>query len=90
MTSQPLETIPEEPTPTPTPTPARVTADPPKTKPPRTPGAWRAERGWPNATAWQEKPRRRQKQSLLALRQPQPRLVRVTSQQKSVEIAASL
>ena len=35
MTSQPLETIPEEPTPvpTPTPTPARVTADPPKTKP---------------------------------------------------------
>ena len=35
MTLQPLETIPEEPTPTstPTPTPARVTADPPKTKP---------------------------------------------------------
>ena len=31
MTSQPLETIPEEPTPAPT--PARVTADPPKTKP---------------------------------------------------------
>ena len=34
MTSQPLETIPEEPTPT----PARVTADPPKTKPPKNPG----------------------------------------------------
>ena len=31
MTSQPLETIPEEPTSAPT--PARVTADPPKTKP---------------------------------------------------------
>ena len=38
MTSQPLETIPEEPTPTPTPTPARVTADPPKTKPAKNPG----------------------------------------------------
>ena len=36
MTSQPLETIPEEPTPTPT--PARVTADPPKTKPAKNPG----------------------------------------------------
>ena len=36
MTSQPLETIPEEPTPTPT--PARVTADPPKTKPVKNPG----------------------------------------------------
>ena len=34
MTSQPLETIPEEPTPT----PARVTADPPKTKPVKNPG----------------------------------------------------
>ena len=37
MASQPLETIPEEPTPAPTPpnspTPARVTADPPQTKP---------------------------------------------------------
>ena len=37
MASQPLETIPEEPTPAPTPpnspTPVRVTADPPKTKP---------------------------------------------------------
>ena len=33
MATQPLETIPEEPTPTPTTTPARVTADPPKTKP---------------------------------------------------------
>ena len=42
MTSQPLETIPEEPTPAPTPpnspTPARVTADPPKTKPAKNPG----------------------------------------------------
>ena len=40
MTSQPLETIPEEPTPTPTPapTPARLTADPPKTKPAKNPG----------------------------------------------------
>ena len=42
MTSQPLETIPEAPTPTPTPTPtpapARVTADPPKTKPAKNPG----------------------------------------------------
>ena len=40
MTSQPLETIPEEPTltPTPAPTPARVTADPPKTKPAKNPG----------------------------------------------------
>ena len=36
MTSQPLETIPEEPTPTPA--PARVTADPPKTKPTKNPG----------------------------------------------------
>ena len=36
MTSQPLETIPEESTPTPA--PARVTADPPKTKPAKNPG----------------------------------------------------
>ena len=36
MTSQPFETIPEEPTPTPA--PARVTADPPKTKPAKNPG----------------------------------------------------
>ena len=36
MTSQPLETIPEEPTTTPA--PARVTADPPKTKPAKNPG----------------------------------------------------
>ena len=36
MTSQPLETIPEEPTPAPT--QARVTADPPKTKPAKNPG----------------------------------------------------
>ena len=36
MTSQPLETIPEEPTPTPA--PARVTADPPNTKPAKNPG----------------------------------------------------
>ena len=36
MTSQPLETIPEDPTPTPA--PARVTADPPKTKPAKNPG----------------------------------------------------
>ena len=36
MTSQPLETIPEEPTPTPA--PARVTADPPKTQPAKNPG----------------------------------------------------
>ena len=44
MASQPLETIPEEPTPaptttpTPTPIPARVTADPPQTKPAKNPG----------------------------------------------------
>ena len=41
-TSQPLETITEEPTATATPpnspTPARVTADPPKTKPAKNPG----------------------------------------------------
>ena len=36
MTSQPLETITEEPTPTPA--PARVTADPPQTKPAKNPG----------------------------------------------------
>ena len=36
MTSQPLETIPEEPPPTPA--SARVTADPPKTKPAKNPG----------------------------------------------------
>ena len=36
MTSQPLESIPENPTPTPA--PARVTADPPKTKPAKNPG----------------------------------------------------
>ena len=36
MTSQPIETIPEAPTPTPA--PARVTADPPKTKPAKNPG----------------------------------------------------
>ena len=42
MASQPLETIPEEPTAAPTPpnspTPARVTADPPQTKPSKNPG----------------------------------------------------
>ena len=42
MASQPLETIPEEPTPAPTPpnspTPARLTADPPQTKPAKNPG----------------------------------------------------
>ena len=38
MTSQPLETIPEAPTPPNSPTPARVTADPPKTKPAKNPG----------------------------------------------------
>ena len=36
MTSQPLEPIPEKPTPTSA--PARVTADPPKTKPAKNPG----------------------------------------------------
>ena len=36
MTSQPLETIPEAPTPAPA--PARITADPPKTKPAKNPG----------------------------------------------------
>ena len=36
MTSQPLETIPEAPTPATA--PARVTADPPKTKPAKNPG----------------------------------------------------
>ena len=36
MTSQPSEPIPEEPTPAPA--PARVTADPPKTKPAKNPG----------------------------------------------------
>ena len=36
MTSQPLETIPEAPAPAPA--PARVTADPPKTKPVKNPG----------------------------------------------------
>ena len=36
MTSQPLETIPDAPTPAPA--PARVTADPPKTKPSKNPG----------------------------------------------------
>ena len=36
MSSQPLEPIPEKPTPTPA--PARVTADPPKTKPAKSPG----------------------------------------------------
>ena len=42
MASQPLETIPEEPTAAPTPpnspTPALVTADPPQTKPAKNPG----------------------------------------------------
>ena len=42
MASQPLETIPEKPAPAPTPpnstTPARVSADPPKTKPAKNPG----------------------------------------------------
>ena len=38
MASQPLETIPEEPTPAPTPTPARVTAETPQTKPAKNPG----------------------------------------------------
>ena len=42
MASQPLETIPEEPASAPTPpnspTPARVTADPPQTKPAKNPG----------------------------------------------------
>ena len=88
MTSQPLETIPEAPTPTPT--PARVTADPPKTKPAKTPGAWQVAKGWPNATAWQEKPRKRQKQRLLSPRQPKPRLVRATPQLMTTAAAASL
>ena len=38
MDSPPLETIPEAPTPPNSPTPARVTADPPKTKPAKNPG----------------------------------------------------
>ena len=38
MASQQLETIPEEPAPAPTPTPARVTNDPPQTKPAKNPG----------------------------------------------------
>ena len=39
MASQPLESIPEETVaPAPTPTPARVTADPPQTKPAKNPG----------------------------------------------------
>ena len=38
MTSQPIETIPEAPTPPNSPAPARVTADPPKTKPDKNPG----------------------------------------------------
>ena len=38
MASQPLETIPEEPTPAPTPTPARVTAETSQTKPAKNPG----------------------------------------------------
>ena len=40
MAAQPLETIPEEPTPAPTPpnAPARVTADPPQTKPAKNAG----------------------------------------------------
>ena len=88
MTSQPLETIPEEPTPTPA--PARVTADPPKTKPAKNPGRLASGKRLAERNRLARKPRRRQKQSLLALRQPQPRLVLVTSQQKSVETAASL
>ena len=38
MASQPLEAIPEEPTLPNSPTPARVTADPPQTKPAKNPG----------------------------------------------------
>ena len=38
MASPPLETIPEAPTPPNSPTPARVTADPPKSKPAKNPG----------------------------------------------------
>ena len=44
MATQTLETIPEE-TPAPTPTPARVTADPPKTKPATAKNPGRVESG---------------------------------------------
>ena len=45
MATQPLETIPEEETPTPATTPARVTADPPKTKPATTKNPGRVASG---------------------------------------------
>ena len=82
MTSQPLETITEEPTPTPA--PARVTADPPKTKPAKNPGRVASGKRLAERNAWQEKPRRRQKQRLLVLR-----LVRVTSHLMTTAAAAA-
>ena len=81
MTSQPLETIPEAPTPAPA--PARVTADPPKTKPAKNPGRVAsgkrlAERNRLGREALARE-RRKQKQKLLNLRQPKPRIVQVTA-----------
>ena len=92
MASQPLETIPEEPAPapTPTPTPARVTADPPQTKPAKNSG--RVVRDLLNATAWQGRPRKRNKQLVRAtqpLQPRQPQLVLMTQTQTQIVAAAS-
>ena len=65
MATQPLETIPEETqTPPNSPTPVCVTADPPKSKPAteKNPGRVASANDWPNATAWQGRLRKRQKQ----------------------------
>ena len=83
MTSQPLETITEEPTPTPA--PARVTADPPKTKPAKNPGA-RCKRQEAGRTQppGKRSPEKGREQRLLSLR-----LVRVTSQLMTTTAAAA-
>ena len=76
MASTPLDTITEEPTAAPTPpnspaattTPARVTANPPQTKPAKNAGRVASGKGLPNATASQGRPRKRHKQRPPALR----------------------
>ena len=83
MTSQPLETIPEEPTPTPTPT--RVTADPPKTKPAKNPG--RVESG--KRLAERNRLAREAKKKKAEAEAANPAAT-TTAAKKSVGVAASL
>ena len=76
MASQPLETIPEDPTPAPTPpnspTPARVTANPPQTKPAKNPGHVESGKRLAERNRLEGRPRKRHKLRSQALPQPQP------------------